>query len=112
MTLREEQSKFAKDVQKLLAFIHGLGFEITFGEVLRTEEQQKVYLETGRSKTMNSMHLKKCAIDLNIFRDGKLVDSEADLKGFGSYWESLDDKNKWGGNFTGFSDTPHYQRTV
>lgn len=111
MSLREEQSAFAKDVIKLLTFIDALGFEISFGEVLRTEEQQKIYLETGKSKTMNSMHLKKCAIDLNIFRDGKLVEGN-DLKEFGVFWEGLSPKNRWGGNFVGFSDTPHYQRTV
>ena len=109
MSLREEQSKFAKDVQKLLEFIHGLGFEVTFGEVLRTDEQQKIYLETGRSKTMNSMHLKKCAIDLNFFKEGKLITTPKEV---GKYWESLSEKNQAGVFWTNFPDAPHFQRTV
>lgn len=119
MSLREEQSYFAKDVQKLLEFIHGLGFDVTFGEVLRTEEQQALYISQGKSKTSNSMHLKKCAIDLNIFRDGILMAGK-DLKDFGTYWESLNEKNRWGGSWRGliesgkssFRDEPHYERNV
>jgi len=53
MSLRNEQSLFAKDVIKLLSFIDDLGYEVTFGEVLRTEEQQEIYIKTGRSKTSN-----------------------------------------------------------
>ena len=119
MSLREEQSYFAKDVEKLLAFIHGLGFDVTFGEVLRTEEQQALYISQGKSKTSNSMHLKKCAIDLNIFRDGILMAGK-DLQEFGYYWQSLNEKNRWGGSWRGliesgkssFRDEPHYERQV
>ena len=42
---------------------------MTGGELARTPEQQAIYFKTGRSKTMNSIHLKRCAIDLNFFKD-------------------------------------------
>ena len=117
MSLREEQSLFAKDVMQLLYFIHDLGYEVTFGEVLRTEEQQEIYIKTGRSKTSNSMHLKKCAIDLNFFKDGELIETPNKI---GKFWESLNDKNRWGGSWRGliesgkstFNDYPHFERQV
>lgn len=117
MSLREEQSAFAKDVQKLLYFIHDLGYEVTFGEVLRTEEQQALYISQGKSKTSNSMHLKKCAIDLNFFKDGELIETPNKI---GKFWESLNDKNRWGGSWRGliesgkstFNDYPHFERQV
>lgn len=120
MGLRQEQSLFVNDVQKLLTFITDKGYEITFGEVLRTPEQQEIYLKTGRSKTSNSMHLKKLAIDLNIFKDGNLVEDNKELKQFGYYWQSLNELNRWGGSWRGlvesgassFVDSPHYERNI
>ncbi len=46
---------------------------VTGGELARTPEQQAIYVKTGRSKTLNSIHLKRCAIDLNFFKDGKII---------------------------------------
>ena len=112
MSLRKEQSGFARDVAKLLAFIFNNGYEVTFGEALRTAYQQKEYLRTGKSHTMRSKHLRKLAIDLNFFKDGKITYSKKDLQFIGDYWELLNPLNKWGGNFKSFTDVPHFQRTV
>ncbi len=108
MTLREEQNAFSRDLVKLLVFAFGKGYEVSIGEVERTAEQQRIYMQTGRSKTMNSMHLKKCAADLHFFKDGQLCYPQE----LGDYWESLDAKNQWGGNWKSFKDAPHFQRTV
>ena len=59
---------------------------------------------------MNSIHLKRCAIDLNFFKDGKLTYDIPTLKPVGDYWESLHPKNQWGGNWKSFKDVPHFQR--
>lgn len=107
MTLRNEQSAFAADVVRLLSHAFSLGYEVTFGEALRTPEQQAIYVKTGRSQTMNSNHLRKCAIDLNFFRAGALT---YDIQELGTYWESLSDKNSWGGNWNNFKDKPHFER--
>ena len=112
MSLVKEQAAFLKDVTKLLAKADELGFVVTAGELYRTPEQQQIYVKTGRSKTMNSIHLKRCAIDLNFFKDGKLTYDIRLLKPLGDYWESLDARNQWGGNWKSFKDVPHFQRTV
>jgi len=110
MSLREEQSAFAKDVNSLLTYIHSAEWEVSFGEVLRTPEMQEIYVQTGKSKTKNSNHLLKCAIDLNFFFDGVIKTSKSDLQRFGDYWETLNPKNRWGGNWKSFQDCPHFER--
>ncbi len=110
MTLRENQVAFAKDSIKLYQFILENGFEFTYGETLRTPEQQAIYLKEGKSKTSNSRHLIKCAVDLNIFKDGSLITTKDMLQAIGDFWETLSDRNKWGGNYVGFLDTPHFER--
>lgn len=112
MSLVTEQAAFLLDVCKLVQKANELGFTVTGGELFRTLEQQQIYIKTGRSKTMNSLHLKRCAIDLNFFIDGKLTYDVKVLTPLGQYWESLSPKNQWGGFWRSFKDVPHFQRTV
>jgi hypothetical protein len=106
MTLGQHQEAFSKDVTKLLLKAFELGYEARLGELQRTVEQQEIYVKTNRSKTMNSMHLKKCAIDIFFVQDGKLA-YPAEL---GNYWESLNSLNKAGMFWKTFKDAPHYER--
>ena len=106
MKLGEHQEAFAFDLLKLFAYAFKNGYKIRIGEVQRPEEMQRIYIKTGRSKTMNSMHIKKCAADLHFTKDGKLCYPEA----IGNYWESLNPLNKWGGNWKNFKDKPHFER--
>ena len=119
MGLRQEQTAFAWDVIKLLQFCKENGFEVTFGEVQRPIQMQEIYFKTGRSKTMKSKHLERLAIDLNIFKNGKLCTTE-EIRPIGTYWESLGTYNRWGGYWRGlveagksnFIDAPHFERNV
>lgn len=111
MKLSLQQQKFSYDVMKLLFFIHSNNFKVTFGEVLRTKLQQEIYFKNGQSKTLQSQHLKKLAIDLNFFNEkNDLIFDKKELQFFGDYWESLDPLNRWGGNFKTFLDVPHFER--
>ena len=107
-----EQAAFLLDMCKLVEYATKQGFTVTPGELYRTPEQQEIYLKTGRSKTMASNHLKRCAIDLNFFKDGKLVWDKAQIAPLGAYWENLNPKNRWGGNFKSLVDVPHFERNV
>lgn len=111
MSLRKQQSIFAADVMKLFVWLYDNGYEWTFGEAARTPEQQKIYVETGRSKTFNSFHLKRLAIDLFIFKNGKLLSTKEEMQPIGNAWESMAAENSWGGNWK-FLDIPHFERTV
>lgn len=116
MSLVREQSAFLLDVMKLIDFATREGFVVTGGELHRPSEMQEIYVRSGRSKTMNSRHLKRCAIDLNFFTevDGKLqltYDLQV-IRKVGAFWESLHPLNSWGGNWNSFKDVPHFERRV
>ena len=110
MSLSTEQAAFLLDMCKLIQYATDQGFMVTGGELARTPEQQAIYVKTGRSKTMNSIHLKRCAMDLNFFRDGKIIWDKAPLVPIGAYWESLNKANSWGGNGVKIVDAPHFSR--
>ena len=62
MSLSQEQAEFLLDACRLIQYATGVGFQVTGGELARTPEQQAIYVKTGRSKTLNSIHLKRCAL--------------------------------------------------
>ena len=112
MSLRQEQCAFTVDCMKLFVWLYEHSYEWSFGEAWRTPEQQAIYLQAGKSKTMNSFHLKRLAIDLNIFKDGRLLATKEEMQTIGNAWESMCAQNTWGGNWKNFKDIPHFERTV
>jgi hypothetical protein len=114
MNLSSEQNAFLGDVAKLIQFIinHDPTMMITGGELFRTPEQEQIYVSQGKSKTMNSNHLRRLAIDLIFIQAGKLVSDKNSLQAYGDYWQSLNPVNRWGGNFKSILDCPHFERNV
>ena len=112
MSLLQEQAAFLLDACKLIEYATAAGWTVTGGELFRTSEQQEIYFKAGKSKTMNSNHLRRLAIDLNFLKNGEPVWDKAQLANVGAYWESLYSKNRWGGNFKSLVDCPHFERNV
>lgn len=115
MSLVKQQAQFLIQVTQLLQKAYELNLIVTGCELYRTPEQQQIHIEQGRSKTMRSRHLQRCAIDLNFFTgdaDGglHLTYDKALLQPLGDFWERLDPANRWGGNWKSFKDTPHFER--
>jgi predicted chitinase len=115
MSYNREQAVFLQHVAELIRKAPEYGFLLTAGELYRTPEQQALHIKNGRSKTMNSRHLDRMAIDLNFFEIGpdntlKLVYDGDGVRRLGAFWESLDPANRWGGNWSSFKDTPHFER--
>lgn len=109
MTLGQEQELFARHFVDLLRLAMSKGYGCRLGEVQRPVEMQEIYVKTGRSKTMNSNHLRKCAGDV-FFTENGVILTGPKLKVLGDFWESLDPKNSWGGNWKSFKDEPHFER--
>lgn len=114
MTLREKQSLFVFNISLLIQWAYKNGYELTFSEAYRTAEQQAYDVAHGLSKTSNSKHLERLAIDLNLFKNGALLTSNADYKPLGNYWVSLNTANTWGGDFSktgvnSFIDSDHFE---
>ena len=99
MTLGEKQELFLLNAAKLILWAFNGGYHIRGGELLRTAEQQQIYLKMGRSKTMNSRHLDKLAIDLNLIKNGSLSNNSEDYKPLSEYWMSLHPYNVWGSDW-------------
>ena len=118
MSLSKQQRIFTKNVAELINYAYCNGIELTFGEAYRTREQQLIYVQSGKSKTMNSNHLIRLAVDFNFFKNGNLTYDWNDIKFIGDYWESLHPSNRWGGDWNknnkkdGFIDTPHFEMNI
>lgn len=133
MKLSEKQQIFTLNVGKLILYAYEChSIRLTLGEAHRTQSQiilnyfgykvikggvlgLKLVKSRRLSKTLISLHADRLAIDFNFFIDGELTYDFLDIKPLGDYWESLNAKNKWGGDFNkdgiknGFVDTPHFQ---
>lgn len=114
MSLIDEQAGFLKDLRKLLQFAEEKNWVVTGGELERAPELQAIYLREGREKTMDSPHLRKCAMTLNFFSvddNGayRLIQTAAELEAIGNFWEQLDPRNRWGGRRS-VLDTLRFER--
>lgn len=114
MGMVQEQVAFTNDVARLIRYAREIGVYLTFGEAFRTNEQQEIYMKTGKTTVKHSRHQDRLAVDFNFFvmEDGKMVldYNHPKVAQLGRYWESLHDKNRWGGHWTSFRDTPHFER--
>lgn len=117
MALGAHQEAFARDVVLLINKAHEMFFTVRIGEVYRPQAMQDIYVAKGLSKTKNSQHTKKLAIDLNLFKEGRPATLE-EIRQLGYWWQGLRPNNRWGGSWRGlveagkssFIDAPHFER--
>lgn len=110
MRLSEKQAQFMKDVALLVMWADRKGWYVTGGELHRPLKLQGMYLESGKTRTLNSKHTKRLAIDLFLFINGEITWNVEDYRKLGEFWESIRPENKWGGHFKNFTDGVHFQR--
>lgn len=88
-----------------------IDFGITCGT--RTLAQQRTLVATGKSQTMNSRHLTGHAVDVVAMIDGKASWEMKDYKtialAFKRAAKAIGIPIKWGGDFLGFPDGPHFE---
>jgi peptidoglycan LD-endopeptidase CwlK len=86
-------------------------FMITCG--LRTKEQQKVLVATGKSRTMKSKHLTGDAVDIAVLFNGEVSWELKYYKEVATHVKkmakTLGIPVTWGGDWSGFIDGPHFQ---
>ena len=112
MKLSDQQIIFTINIADLILYANSLGIGLTFGDAYRPQMLQDIYYKENKSKTLKSNHLRRLAVDFNFFKDGELIYDKSKLQELGDYWESLHGKNRWGGNFKSFIDTPHFEMNV
>ena len=81
MTLGQKQRQFTHMVALLILHAEQLGYELTFGDAYR--DPRATY---GHPK---SLHRKRLAIDLNLFKDGKYLTDGTDHSGLHDYWDMI-----------------------
>lgn len=115
MKLSQKQRIFTRNIACLIEYAYFIDIELTFGHAWRSLEEQKRLKAEGKSKTLNSKHLDRLAVDFNFFINGKLTYDFHKVKVLGDYWVSLHPDNRWGGDWNkngkpdGFLDTPHFE---
>lgn len=110
-TLREKQTRFIKQVPLLINKAFELGFLVTAGELERAPQQAIWNAQHGLG-TINSLHIQKLAIDLNLFTpEGAAITDDTGHKLLGPWWCTLDPDHRWGGNFKTLKDFDHYSLT-
>ena len=98
MTLGEKQRKFTLMTATLIAWIYENGYEATWGAAYRDPAWGVGHPD--------SLHGKRLAIDLNLFRDGVYLTRTEDHEPLGSFWKSIG--GTWGGDFVSNPDGNHY----
>lgn len=92
MTLGQKQRLFTKLTAQLILHAYDLGYELTYGDAFRDPAL------AGFKKTL---HGKRLALDLNLFKDGKFLKNSEDHAPLGVYWKTLHPLCRWGGDFKG-----------
>jgi len=110
MKLSEKQAQFLQDVALLILWINQKGWYVTGGELHRPQEMQEIYLKQGKTRTGDSKHTRRLAIDLFLFKNNKVTWNPEHYEPLGEFWESIRPENRWGGNFKGFVDAVHFER--
>lgn len=98
MSTVSKQHRFTQMVARLLLHAEALGYQVTFGDAYRDPR-----CPYGSKR---SMHHKRLAIDLNLFKNGHYLTDTYDHLPLGEYWESIG--GIWGGRFSN-KDGNHYQ---
>ena len=115
MKLSEKHQLFTLNIARLILYAESLGYGLTFGHAWRSSEEQDKLFRDGLTKTLNSMHLSRLAVDFNVFHNGQLCLDWDMIKELGDYWEQLHPQNRWGGDWNGndvkdgFIDCPHFE---
>lgn len=104
MTLREKQSLFARLSAKLVLHAFHIGYEVTWGEAFRSKEEAERLALLGKG-IAGSLHTRRLAVDLNLFRDGVYLTSTESHRPLGEWWEQQHPLCRWGGRFR---DGNHY----
>jgi hypothetical protein len=101
LSLRATQSLFTRLVARLIDEATLRGYDLTFGETYRSAEDAARLAARGLG-IADSLHTRRLAIDLNLFRAGVYLTATEDYRPLGEWWEAQsgpDYQCAWGGHF-------------
>lgn len=112
MSLSKLQQQFSRSVAALIAKANELGYEVTFGEAWRTDEQAE-WDKEHNTGIVNSLHRERLAVDLCLFRDDNYLMRTEDYAPLGEWWKTLTTDvpgaaYRWGGDIHSRPDGNHF----
>ena len=110
MSVSDIQWEFLKDVSCLIQYADRIGLKLTGGELYRPQLMQQYYFDNNLSKTLNSDHGNRLAIDFNFFSDQTVIDKGILIDLLALYWKDLHPNNYWGGDYKTIDDPYHFGR--
>jgi hypothetical protein len=96
--LGKKQEEFAGLVALLILRAIDMGYTVRLGEAYRAPEQAALDASKGIGIS-NSLHTKRLAIDLMLFKDGAYLTDSKDYQPLGEWWEGQTPECCWGGRF-------------
>lgn len=107
MSLNAKQARFTYKIAQLIVWAkESLGVDLIGAELFRTKEQAEIYAKTGKG-IINSVHRLKLALDMYVYKDGKILWDSNYYHAIGRKWKSMDDDARWGGDMKR-RDVYHY----
>jgi hypothetical protein len=106
LKLGKRQELFSSLIPSLLTKAFDLGFQVRIGDVYRDPRAHGEMGEQGPYGSPTSNHKNKCAVDLNLFKDGVYLTTTADHKELGEWWDTQHELTRWGG---AYDDANHYE---
>lgn len=107
MTLGEKQRLFCSLIGQFIVWCYANGYELTFGEAQRTQQQANANAVSGAGIS-NSLHIIRLAVDLNLFIKGVYQMNTEAYKPLGEKWKSMHPLARWGGDFQKLPDGNHF----
>jgi len=109
--LQPKQNIFMALIAQFILIVQSKKWTVTAGEAYRPTFVEKIYVNRGLSKGMNSFHCKRLAMDLNFFEpeSEKPCYEKDKIKELAEIWKSLHPNCVWGGDFKNINDTDHFE---
>ena len=105
LRLGEKQELFARLIAEHITWLYRQGYKVRGGDWFRDSRVHGKVGEKVGYGAAYSMHKDKCALDINLFKNGKYLTTTKSHQISGEKWESRHPLCAWGGRW---EDGNHY----
>lgn len=108
MATTEERVDFFREICVLISVLHAEGIDLMPTCFYRSQAEQQVVFNQGKSKTLNSMHTEWAAMDFVLIKNNQLIwrhDLAYDRAG--ELWMGMG--HTWGGRWESLNDIYHFE---
>lgn len=107
MSLNRKQIRFTRKMAEFQVWAFEHGYQLIEAESYRPPFVAEEYARLGKG-IKNSVHTKKLARDLFLFKNGTITWNTADYAALGAEWKRRDPDARWGGDMVKRRDAVHF----